>query len=451
MDEDSKPKEDREPSTLIMVIAGAAFALLLCLGAAGYFVFQTWAPPAPSGQPSMRAPIANSTAAPGGSGRSSQPANSAMSPKYPEVAQETLALPGVLPGGITPPRSDKILRRVRVKELAAIGELYSGGKREDLLSIEWSRLLPPSHAVAVPEGTVLKFRAEWDVTDLSALGRLNAGDLDAVDLRRASLDAKSLAAIGNLSGLRALRLEGPGIDDRAMSIMPKLNSLEILEMRDCPVTDKGMESLAKLSRLRVLSMRGANITGAGLRTLGRLNRLIHLDIVDTKLVNEDLAGLTALPGLVDLRLVDTRITDDGLVWFKKLRLLRGLWISDARIRGSGLVHLRNLPLERLSLSDTYLDDAGATNISAMKRLFRLYLGETKITDRTIPTLLNVPSLRALNLAHTLLTDAGALQLAGLKNLKLLNLPAQITASARGKLQKQLPECRIDQKDQWPFD
>jgi len=430
--------DEQEPNTLLMLIGSAAFALLLCLGAAGYFVVESWGPPAHS--------PAGATA-PAADGQGSKPAVTpagARSKAEPEVVVQPA------PGMRVPSGKPKIRRHVDLERINPLGEVYAGWGSEELLSTDWTQLLLTKATVAVPEGAAIRLNVDWDATDISALLKVQPDDLDVLDLSRATLDSATLAPVSHLTGLRALRLEGAGIDDRALKHLQGLRSLEILDLHNCPITDAGLDTIARLPGLRALYLRQVRITPTGLKKIGRMKKLTHLQLLNMPIADQDLAALANMPKLVNLRLASNGLSDQGLVWLKNLRSLRVLELVGNHVHGSGLASLRGATLLWINLGESDVDDAGLTGIVGINGPITLFLDKTGITDLSVPTLLRLPQLQNLNLAQTRLTDAGATRLEGMKSLKLLNLPSQIGPATRAKLEKLMPQCKIDQADGWPF-
>lgn len=77
--------------------------------------------------------------------------------------------------------------------------------------------------------------------------------------------------------------------------------------------------------------------------------------------------------------------------------------------------LGRLPyLERLTLCDTAITDAGLIHLSALNRLRAVDLSGTRITDAGIPAIAAIPSLEMIDLSETRITAAGQQRLRSLK-------------------------------------
>jgi len=148
---------------------------------------------------------------------------------------------------------------------------------------------------------------------------------------------------------------------------------------------------------------------------------------------------------LDVHLSDA--TDDGLKRAAKIVSLTDLNASHCEISGSSLPALAALPgLERLSLSFcplqsknlgafagfkklktvdlqvTDIDDAGIKSLCTCTSIEKLILeGNRKISDKSIPYLLELKHLKSLNLKGTTISISGVSKLSVL-NLKDLTLP-----------------------------
>ena len=117
--------------------------------------------------------------------------------------------------------------------------------------------------------------------------------------------------------------------------------------------------------------------------------------------------------------------------------LRGSNISDEDLRQLG--SLTNL--QHLDLWDTKISDAGMDGVVKMSHLKSLSLGDTKITDASLPRIAKLAELRQLVLARTRITDAGLKSLVGHKQLAALNLSETEIGDAGLKTVTEMPALR----------
>jgi hypothetical protein len=85
----------------------------------------------------------------------------------------------------------------------------------------------------------------------------------------------------------------------------------------------------------------------------------------------------------------------------------------------------------------------AKELPRFKKLKRLILMDTRITDAALAHIGRLDSLVELNLYGTRISDAELEQLSGLKNLTRLELGyTRATERGRATLQRSLPDCYI---------
>ncbi|MEX2316053.1 MAG: hypothetical protein WD669_02805 [Pirellulales bacterium] len=113
-----------------------------------------------------------------------------------------------------------------------------------------------------------------------------------------------------------------------------------------------------------------------------------------------------------------------LMWLSKLTGLRALWLGDAGTtmeidtQAHYLSELRKL--ERLHIEHTNMTDAGLERLRGLRRLKELQLND-RITDAGLVHLLGMTRLESLTLHCPRITDTGVAQLSKLRRLKTLEL------------------------------
>ncbi len=140
------------------------------------------------------------------------------------------------------------------------------------------------------------------------------------------------------------------------------------------------------------------ITAAGgTATRDRAGNVIAVDLRASWVTDADLPQLAALPHLAQLDLSHTRITDHGL---QKLK------------NAPGITELNLYYAEQIT-------DEGLAAVKGWKRLRRLNLRGTKVTDTTLEHLAAVTTLEALDVGYAQITDVGLDRLTPLQNLREL--------------------------------
>jgi Leucine-rich repeat (LRR) protein len=142
------------------------------------------------------------------------------------------------------------------------------------------------------------------------------------------------------------------------------------------------------------------ITAAGgTVTRDRAGNIVAVDLRASWITDADVPQLAALPHLAQLDLSHTRLTDQGLQQLKAAR---------------SIVELNLYYAEQIT-------DEGMAAIKGWKKLKRLNLRGTKVTDTTLEHLADVTTLEALDVGYAQITDVGLDRLTPLQNLRELTL------------------------------
>jgi Leucine Rich repeat len=144
----------------------------------------------------------------------------------------------------------------------------------------------------------------------------------------------------------------------------------------------------------------------------------------------DLAILADVPQLTGLFLFENLSVNDQsmryvapLANIANLRKLKRLWITQTAITDAGLAIVGQLPaLELLDVRySPGVTDEGLSHLARLGRLHELSISHTAITDEGLAHLAGLMNLDSLDLTETLVAGAGLRHLAGLPNLKGLYL------------------------------
>lgn len=172
-------------------------------------------------------------------------------------------------------------------------------------------------------------------------------------------------------------------------------------------------------------------------------RKIWLTNRDVSIV--DLKQLRSLSALTSLVLNgNPRITDAGLVELSSIKTLRWLYLGQTGITDAGLSHVNRLTeLESLDLSGTAISPQALKSLPNLEKLRELLLENTKLTDAGLVHLANFPGLIRLDLSSTRITNAGLRHLLGLPQLKEVILKnTTVTEAGTRVLHDKLPGCRF---------
>lgn len=171
------------------------------------------------------------------------------------------------------------------------------------------------------------------------------------------------------------------------------------------------------------------------------------DLSGQELSDDDFARLGKHITLSSLNLADTKTTDAQLAALQSALGLRTLDLSGTLISDEGLRHLASLPsLQRLTLDRTKVSNKGMTIIGKM-RLRQLSLAQTSITDDGVASLVDQygvgGNLRELDLSDTSITDGSIPSLRSIRRLERINLQGtSITEQGIEELKSNLPKCEV---------
>lgn len=237
-----------------------------------------------------------------------------------------------------------------------------------------------------------------DALNLSFLTKLDADDLQGIDLYNEGLGTDAVPSINHLAGLKTLSLNRSSIDDGALAQL-KLPALEGLDLTETGVSNDAFKEIAEREPvLQWIAMKRCKNVGDGaIAALARIASIncIILDNVPA-ITDRGLQPLDHAPKLTIIVLNHDKISDTGMQYISRLS-----------------------KLNRLDLGGTSITDKGVEQLSKLSELRRLDLSETAITDKSIDTLAQFKHLRSLFVSSVKMTPEGL-----------------------SRLKRALPECEI---------
>jgi hypothetical protein len=183
-------------------------------------------------------------------------------------------------------------------------------------------------------------------------------------------------------------------DAKLLAALPKL---EYLDMGDCNLTDEALRHLGGVDTLRVLHVEGNSLSDDGLRHLARATKLESLDISMVRNIRGP--GLRHLAGLKSLKELDLQYVSLDCDWLKELHdlPLEKLMLSKTPLQDSHLGHVGNITtLVILSIDRTNVTAAGLANLTKLTSLQQLYLNEVTALEG-LEYLRQMPSLNYLGI------------------------------------------------------
>ena len=157
-----------------------------------------------------------------------------------------------------------------------------------------------------------------------------------------------------------------------------------------------------------VDLRASWITDADVPQLAALPHLAQLDLSHTRLTDHGLQQLKNAPAITDLNLhYAEQITDEGMAAIKGWKKLKRLNLRGTKVTDTTLEHLAEvLTLEALDVGYAQITDVGLDRLTPLQNLRELTIGGNKLTDVGLQALRQLSSLTSLSLGGEQRTDSG---------------------------------------------
>jgi hypothetical protein len=239
------------------------------------------------------------------------------------------------------------------------------------------------------------------------------------------LTDKGLDGLQGLDGLFGLNLfwHCSNLSGKVFSRLDGLANLGFLGADGKLCTDAAFESIAALPQLKMLMGQGAVATPAGFEKLSRSRTLQFIWGRDCEgFDNQALRALSQMPALRGFAISCKNVDDATLAGLKDFPALTQLMPMD--VSDAGFWHVGQCAnLEALwCMYCRETGDAATEHIAGLRKLKRYYAGKTRITDRSLQTLSQIPSLEQIELwGCDGLTDTGVAKLSALPALQKITV------------------------------
>jgi internalin A len=156
-----------------------------------------------------------------------------------------------------------------------------------------------------------------------------------------------------------------------------------------------------------VDLRGTWVTDTDLRRLNRFPALNYLDLSLTHITDQGMQELKALRGIVELNLYFAEyVTDEGLAAIKEWKKLRKLNIHGTKISDTTLEHISGIAtLESVNIGSAMLTDVGLERLTTLPNLKELTMGGNELGDAGLQALRQIPTLTYLDLSGRQGTDS----------------------------------------------
>jgi len=157
-----------------------------------------------------------------------------------------------------------------------------------------------------------------------------------------------------------------------------------------------------------VDLRASWITDSDMPALARMPDLKRLDLSLTRISDRGLRALKTVQGIEDLNLYFAeQVGDEGAVVLRNWKRLKRLNLRGTKITDSTLEMLEGAPaIEWLDIGWSQITDTGLDHLSALTHLRWLTMGGNKLTDTALQFLRQVPQIEYLDVGGTQRTDSG---------------------------------------------
>lgn len=164
----------------------------------------------------------------------------------------------------------------------------------------------------------------------------------------------------------------------------------------------------RAGRITGVDLRASWVTDSDLSQLAAMPYLTNLDLSQTRITDLGLQQLKAAPGIIELNLYYAeQITDEGMAAVKGWKKLKRINLRGTKVTDTTLEHLANVTtLESIDVGFAQITDVGLDRLTPLVNLKELVVGGNKLTDMGLQALRQLPSLTHLSLGGSQRTDSG---------------------------------------------
>src|SRR6266571_2787516 len=152
-------------------------------------------------------------------------------------------------------------------------------------------------------------------------------------------------------------------------------------------------------RITGVDLRAGWVTDTELRKLNQLPYLTYLDLSLTRITDQGMQELKNLPGIVDLNLYFAEyVTDEGLAAIKDWKKLQRLNVHGTKISDTTLEHIAGIAsLVSVNAGSAMVTDVGLERLTSLPNLKELTIGGNVMGDAGLQALRQMPGLTYLDL------------------------------------------------------
>ena len=160
-------------------------------------------------------------------------------------------------------------------------------------------------------------------------------------------------------------------------------------------------------RITGVNLRASWVTDTDLRQLLELPHLSYLDLSLTRITDQGMQELKNAPGIVELNVSFAEyVTDEGLGAIKSWKKLKRLNVRGTKVSDTTLEHVSSIKtLESIDFGSALVTDVGIERLAALPNLKEVSMGGTEIGDVGLHALRQLPGITHLDLSGRQGTDS----------------------------------------------
>ena len=219
-----------------------------------------------------------------------------------------------------------------------------------------------------------------------------------------------------------LRGSARTLSNAGLMLVAELPNIQSLNLAGRAATAEAVAAIGEKTMLREIDLTGSPVTSEVAGALQSLSHLQTLKLDGTAGGDAAVRAVSSLP-LEKLSLRDNPLSDAGLQEIGKIRTLQDLDVTRTHVTGAGFRTLKNLQLVKLNASNVRFGVEGLICLRGMKSLEELYLLAAGIVEQPkAKVFTTMPKLRILMLTDNQITGPGMHELfKGMKSLEELYL------------------------------
>jgi len=209
--------------------------------------------------------------------------------------------------------------------------------------------------------------------------------------------------------MKYLRRGSAAILGCALWFSPSLPAADVNSGNDAQWVEEAGGSVIRdpAGKITGVDLHASWVTDTDLRKLLQMPNLTYLDLSLTRITDQGMQEIRTLPGIVELNLRFAEyVTDEGLAAIKGWRRLKRLNVHGTKISDTTLEHISGITsLEEVNIGSAMITDIGLERLSALPNLKELTMGGNELGDAGLQALRQMPGLTYLDLNGRQGTDS----------------------------------------------